>query len=114
MLADELYPPSLHGNSVGVVHISENLNENLPSKAKDTVIETNNGKRKILPLFDGSLNELNVPVYPEKRIFESVTRKICLLAPNKTGIELIVKKRPSIINGENKLIRIDCNQLGIY
>ena len=99
---------------IGVIRINDNLYENLPAKAKQIVFETEKSSQKILPLFEWSINDLNVPVYPEERIFKTVTYKICLLAQDKEKIELIIKKRPLIINGRYDLIRIDCDQINLY
>lgn len=55
--------------------------------------------------------ELNVPVYPEQRVFKILTRKICNLAADKNQIELIIKERPAILDGNYKINRISCEQI---
>ncbi len=101
-------------NEVGVIRVNENLFENLPPQIKKVIFETKNDNQKILPLFEWSMNELNIPVNPEERIFKKITRKVCGFAREKNKIELIVKKSPTIIDGSFELNRFDCNQLGVF
>lgn len=100
------------GNAeIGVIRLNENVFEKLPLKAKQTVFETKNSGEKILPLFEWSINELNVPVYPEQRIFRQITRQVCKLPDDKNNVEIIIKERPSIFDGNYKIRRISCDEL---
>ena len=57
------------GNTaVAVVRVGERVYERLPTAAKRQVFTTRNGER-MLPLFEWSMAELNVPPYPEPRVF---------------------------------------------
>ena len=99
------------GNTeVGVVRINENLFGKLPLKAQGIVLQTKTGE-KMLPLFEWAIAEMNVPVYPERRAFKKVAREVCRSADDKTGIELIIKERPAIMDGSYKLTRIGCAEL---
>jgi hypothetical protein len=57
------------------------------------------------------MTELNVPPYPELRVYKQVTREICKLAKDKNLVQLIVKERPAILDGSYNVIRLKCSQL---
>lgn len=97
--------------AVGVVRINDNLYEKLPPKARESVFQTKNSGEKMLPFVEWSLSDLNVPAYPEPRVFKQITAEICHLSENKKQVELIVKDRPSIIDGNYNVTRINCEQL---
>ncbi|CAN5617679.1 hypothetical protein BH20ACI4_BH20ACI4_23740 [soil metagenome] len=96
---------------IAVIKINEDLFNDLPPKARQVVFQTQNTGDKILPLFEWSIAELNVPVYPENRIFKQITRQVCKSANRKSDVELIIKERPAILDGSYKLTRIDCRQI---
>lgn len=100
------------GNTeTAVVKIDDEVFDKLPIKAQQSVFRTKNGDQAMLPLFEWAIHELNVPVYPEKRVFNQVGRAICRLASEKNAIELIVKERPAILGGSHKVSRINCAQI---
>lgn len=103
------------GNSeIGVILLNEDIFAKLPQKAKQIVFKTKTDNTKILPLIEWSINELNVPVYPERRVFKQISREVCKLPNDKNKIELIIKERPSILDGEFTVKRISCNKLYNY
>jgi hypothetical protein len=65
----------------------------------------------MLPLFEWSLADLNVPAVPERRIFRRVARDVCRSAEDKTAVELIVKERPAITDGSFQVTRTNCAAL---
>lgn len=93
---------------IGVVRVNEDLFEKLPPKARETVFQTKASGEKILPLREWALNELNVPAYPEHRVFRATARRVCELASDKTQIELVIKERPAMLDGSYRLTRLDC------
>ena len=102
------------GNTeVGVVRVNENLFGKLPPAAKGVVFQTKTGE-KILPLFEWAIAEMNVPVYPESRVFKKVARVVCRSAGDKASVELIIKERPAITDGSYKLARTGCAELEKY
>lgn len=96
--------------SVAVMRVDERVSEKLPEVAKRQIFRTKGGER-MLPLFEWSMAELNVPPYPEARVFKQLARHICKLAEDGSEIELIMKGRPSILDGSYKVTRINCSQL---
>jgi hypothetical protein len=99
------------GNTpVAVIGVDQETYEQLPEPAKRTVFKTKGGEQ-MLPLFEWSMTELNVPPYPELRVYKQVTREICKLAKDKNLVQLIVKERPAILDGSYNVIRLKCSQL---
>lgn len=100
------------GNApVAVMRIDEEVFEKLPETARRNVFRTKNGGEPMLPLFEWALADLNVPVYPERRVFKRAAREICETAGVESWVELIIKERPAIFDGSYKLTRISCARL---
>jgi hypothetical protein len=55
--------------------------------------------------------ELNVPPYPEPRVYRHLTRHVCKLAEDKSEVELVMKERPAILDGSYQVTRMSCAQL---
>ena len=99
------------GNTpVAVVRVDGKVFERLAPTTKRQVFVTRSGER-MLPIFEWSMAELNVPPYPEFRVYQQLTREICRFAEDKSQAELIVKTRPAIIDGSYKVVRMDCSDL---
>jgi hypothetical protein len=100
------------GNTaVAVVRVGGLVYERLPTAAKRHVFTTSNGER-MLPLFEWSMAELNVPPYPEPRVFRRVAREVCELTDDESQAELIIKGRPAVLDGSYRVSRIGCAGLG--
>lgn len=100
------------GNTaVAVVRIDEDVFEKLPERARQIVFRTKGGGEMILPLFEWAMADLNVPAYPERRVFRQTAREVCKTANNKSRVELIIKERPAVFDGSYKLTRISCAQI---
>lgn len=95
---------------VGVIRISESVRGRLPGKTQMQLFTTGQGEL-MLPLYEWSLGDLNVPPYPEVRVYRQVARQVCALANDEQGIELIVKDRISLIDGSYVVTRTDCPDL---
>ena len=52
--------------------------------------------RNTIDISDWSFGELNVPPYPEFRIYKNVARRACTYSP---GVNLIIKEKTAILNG---------------
>jgi hypothetical protein len=99
------------GNTaVAVVQVNEEAYEKLSETAKRQVFSTKSGEQ-MLPLYEWSMSELNVPPYPELRVYKQVARSICKLAENNSRVELIIKGSPAILDGSYKVTRMNCLQL---
>lgn len=97
------------GNTaVGVVRISDDLFEKLPPKVRESIFQTKIGGEKFLPFLEWSLAETGVPAFPAQRVFKKIAAEICQIADDKSGVELIVKERPAILDGSYQLTRTNC------
>ena len=65
----------------------------------------------MLPLYEWSMAELNVPPYPEARIYEALTSRLCRYAEDPREVELIVKENPAIFTGSYTVRKINCLNL---
>ncbi|MGI8468746.1 MAG: hypothetical protein ACR2N3_09855, partial [Pyrinomonadaceae bacterium] len=95
---------------IPVIRINENVFEKLPPTAKSTVFQTKSGQQ-MLPLFEWSIADTNAPVYLEQRVFRQAAFEVCKLADDKNQVELIIRERPSILDGNYKVIRNSCAEL---
>lgn len=107
-LSGALYSGS---TETAVLRVNGEILEKLPPTAKLTVFQPQNGKFTVLPFFEWAMNDLNVPVSPERRVFKHTGREICRLTGDKNGVELIIKERPAIADGNYKVTRITCAEL---
>lgn len=95
---------------IAVMHIDENMRERLSMKAREKLFATSRGE-VMLPFYEWSLSELNVPPYPEVRVYRQLARQICVLADDKQASELIVRERPALSDGTYKVMRTNCLDL---
>lgn len=66
------------------------------------------GYNNSIKIFNWSMNELNVPPYPEERIFKNIQNYICKYTLNTDDITLIIHQKPNIVTGVRKSIPYDC------
>lgn len=97
---------------VGVMRISENLSERLPPAISKRTFRTSGGEL-MLPFYEWSIAELNVPPYPEVRVYRQITRQLCVLDtdPQPNPNALIVKGRPALSDGSAKVTLTTCADL---
>lgn len=98
------------GTAVAVVRVDGIAPEKLTEAARRQVFETKRGER-MLPLFEWAMAELNVPPYPEPRVFRQAARELCESAEDKSGVELIVRGKPAVLDGSYEVTRANCEQL---
>ena len=55
--------------------------------------------------------ELNVPVYPEPRIYRKVAEQICSYAINSPDVRLRIKEKPNPFTGARRSEYYDCGHL---
>lgn len=110
---DSFLSGALYSGNVEIpaIRITKNVYEKLPPAAQSVVFRTSNGNQQILPLFEWSLNDTSVPVYPEQRVFEQCLEEICRLADDKNEVELIVRKRSVMLDGSYQISRTGCAEL---
>ena len=100
------------GNTeIPAIYINDEVFEKLPPTAKSSVFQTKTTNKKILPPFEWSIADTNAPVYLEERVFRQVTLEVCKLTTDKDNVELIIRKRPAIFDGNYEVKRITCAEL---
>lgn len=95
---------------IPAIRIGGDVYENLPRAAQSVVFRTKSGDQQILPLFEWSINDMNAPVYLERRVFVQCLKEICRLANDRNQVELIVRERPTILDGNYRISRIGCSE----
>lgn len=99
------------GNTaVAVVRVDEKALDALPPTARRQVFKTGGGEL-MLPVFEWSMADLNVPPYPEPRAFRRVAREVCKVAGGESRVELITRGRPAVADGRYEVDRMSCRQL---
>ncbi|MDQ3075722.1 MAG: DCC1-like thiol-disulfide oxidoreductase family protein [bacterium] len=91
------------------IYVSDRFKERSPDELNIhlTAVEPNIHE---LNLFMWSINELNVPIYPETRIFKGVAKEICKYAYTRQDLVLEIKGKPTIFNADN-LTYYNCSNL---
>ena len=56
-------------------------------------------------------DELNVPIYPEPRVFGTVTRQVCTYVESSSDIRLVIKAKPNLLTTLRETSYYDCNHL---
>lgn len=110
---DSFLSGALYSGNVEIpaIRIDDGVFEELPPSAKSVVFNTKTTNEKMLPLFEWSIADTNAPVYLEERVFRQVLSEICELSTDKNKVELIIRKRPAIMDGTYEVRRISCTQI---
>ena len=82
----------------GLIYFNDRVFDRLPEAIQDYVSDEG-PNRGSLDINDWSLGELNVPSYPEPRIYKNVGRLICRYGAQDSGIELVVREQLSLFRG---------------
>jgi hypothetical protein len=87
------------------IFVSDRTFEQLPETLKEYVYEVSPNLNR-LSITDWSYGELNVPSYPERRIFLNAARSICAIAPN-FDTKLVTQLKFSMVDS-NRSYTDDC------
>lgn len=91
------------------IYISESVRQKLPAKVQDYVVKSAPNEN-ILDFFKWSFDELNVPPYPESRVYKDIARDLCKYAHIKTDVVLVINGKPTLFNEDSKTVH-DCSTL---
>jgi uncharacterized membrane protein YphA (DoxX/SURF4 family) len=86
----------------GAIYMTDAVAEHLPDAVYGDVTEETDGMDKLL-INDWSFDELNVPAYPEVRVYKRVARKLCEFAAAPGDVKLEVQgkwmlwKQPKVV-----------------
>jgi uncharacterized membrane protein YbaN (DUF454 family) len=100
------------GNTAfAVIHVDEAAKARLPPGMRRHVQPNRAGDKLTLSLHRWSLAEMNVPLYPERRVFMSVARRICEAAGGPPEISLTIYERPGWLDGRRERRDYQCPDL---
>ena len=94
----------------GALYVSDGVLDRLPDAVQDLAEEEQPGISKI-EISDWSYRELNVPPYPEIRIYRNVARTLCGYAVNGGDVKLEITRKKALFGGGGKL-QFDCASSG--
>jgi hypothetical protein len=93
-----------------VIYVTPNVIEHFPKVVLPHVWQET--KPMFLDVNRWSYGELNVPLYPEPRIYKNIAREVCTYAENSPDIRLRIKQKPNPLTGARKSEYYDCDHLG--
>lgn len=91
---------------VAVIHINDKVKERLPPDVQNYA-EGVNGEWSINPV-RWSVRELNVPPYPEPRVFKKIAGSICRYAEDPSDVRLTIYSKPHRLTGARVLTTYSC------
>jgi hypothetical protein len=94
-----------------VVLVSPDVISHLPAEIHAHIWQ--NSKPFFLDLNRWSYGELNVPAYPEPRVYRRVAERICRYADNSSDIKLRIFGKPNLLTGVRKSEFYDCDHLDL-
>lgn len=84
--------------SFGMIYLNNDAFSRLPAAIYD-YFGTEGPDLNGMNINDWSIGELNVPAYPEIRIYKSVAQQICKFTLNDSSVELAVRGKSALLNG---------------
>lgn len=105
-LSSALYSGNIRS---AVLYVNESVIDKLPAEVLRYATKTADNK-SIIDIFKWSVEELNVPPYPETRIYKNVAKYICSYADNASDVVLALRDGPALINKEGPAT-YDCSRL---
>jgi hypothetical protein len=92
-----------------VIYVSPSVIDRLPAAIHPHIWQAT--QPFFLDINRWAYGELNVPVYPEPRIYRKVTEQICTYAESSSDIKLRIKEKPHPLTGLRKSEFYDCNHM---
>jgi hypothetical protein len=90
------------------IYVSDNVKDGLPETVRGLVSTSETDGANTISIFDWSFEELNVPPYPEDRIFKNVAKRVCEYTEEPSEAMLVVKGKPNPIDGSREAEVYDC------
>lgn len=99
------------GNTTtATVRVSDNIKTNFPDDVQQ-LMKTDSRGEHVLYLYHWSMAELNVPPYPEPRVYKSVARELCRPAREPSDVRLAVREHPRWRRAATTVTIYDCSDL---
>lgn len=107
-LSFALYADSRH---VPILQASSALTARLPRGIlKYVYVSDKPGRPNLINVLEWSLDELNVPVYPEPRIYKNTARYICTYAKEPSEVKLTIRRKRVLFSADTQEL-YDCPAL---
>jgi hypothetical protein len=98
------------GNTAqAVIYVSSSVIDRLPAAIHPHVWQTT--EPFFLDVNRWAYGELNVPVYPEPRVYRRIAEQICAYAQGSADIKLRINERPNPLSGHRAAQYYDCQHL---
>jgi hypothetical protein len=97
------------GTGEAVIRFGETVHAGLPARARRAAARAGDGY--VLSVRRWSFAELNVPAYPEERVFRRVARGLCEQTTAPGGVTLEIHERPRFFGGAGRTKTLDCASL---
>jgi len=98
------------GNTTqAVIYVSPGVMARLPASIRPHVWQST--QPFFLDINRWSYGELDVPVYPEPRIYRKVAERICSYTGDSPDVRLRIKGKPNPLTGARKSAYYDCDHL---
>jgi len=110
-LWDSYLSSSLYSGNTNfaMIDISDAVKHKLPADVQGFAVASG-ANRNDLKFFPWSFGELNVPPYPETRVFKAIARELCKYAEKDTDVILTVQGKRTWFNADSPS-RYDCADL---
>jgi hypothetical protein len=95
---------------VAVIRFNDKVRERLPPEVQNYVENGSGGEWSINPM-RWSLRELNVPAYPESRVFKRIGKSVCAFAEDPSDVRLTIYSKPHRLTGERTSATYSCAEL---
>lgn len=92
----------------GYLSINRTVKDKLPAGFGSYLRENKNNKYD-LDIYSWSMKELNVPSYPENRVYKSITKEICKYSAKDDDVVLVVWEMPNALTGRRSISEHTCS-----
>jgi hypothetical protein len=99
------------GNTKSAIYVSETVKNRLPKTIRDLALKSEADDANVISISDWSFEELNVPPYPEDRVFKNVTGYVCTYAEEPSEVTLAISRKPNPMDGSTEAEIYDCSGL---
>lgn len=94
---------------IGQIYVSDKVEERLPEEIQKYV-DDDAKQGNVLSIDRWSAGELNVPPYPEPRIYKSIARRICSYADKPSDVILVIQRKMALLDSSSRL-QFNCSTL---
>ena len=112
-LWDSYLSASLYSGNIksATVYVSEAVKNRLPETVRDLALKSRADGTNVVSITDWSFEELNVPPYPEDRVYKNVARYVCTYAQEPSEVALTIRGKPNPLDGSKEAETYDCSGL---